>query len=79
MIRALFAGLTATIAFSGMSVAPAFSQEESDQRLGTAVFWSCIVLHSRRHATRPRNGGSTAACATSTRSGTGSRAAFSKT
>jgi tetratricopeptide (TPR) repeat protein len=45
MIRALFAGLTATIAFSGMSVAPAFSQEESDQRLGTAVFWSCIVLH----------------------------------
>jgi tetratricopeptide (TPR) repeat protein len=49
MIRALFAGLTATIAFSGMSLAPAFSQEESDQRLGTVHFpTSCNETAQRR-------------------------------
>jgi tetratricopeptide (TPR) repeat protein len=49
MIRASFAGLTAIIAFSRMSVAPVFSQQESDQRLGTVHFpTSCNETAQRR-------------------------------
>jgi hypothetical protein len=48
MIRALFAGLTAVTALSGVSMLPAFSQE-SDQRLGTVHFpVSCNGVAQRR-------------------------------
>ena len=49
MIRTLFAGLTAVTALAGTSVAPAFSQEQSDQRLGTVHFaTSCNEIAQRR-------------------------------
>jgi len=49
MIRALFAGLTAVAALSGISVAPAFSQEENNQRLGVVHFpTSCNETAQRR-------------------------------
>jgi tetratricopeptide (TPR) repeat protein len=49
MIRALFAGLTAATALSGLSALPAFAQEESDQRLGTVHFpSSCNETAQRR-------------------------------
>ena len=49
MIRSLFAGLTAITALSGVSMLPAFSQEESDQRLGTVHFpTSCNEVAQRR-------------------------------
>src|SRR6516165_7556180 len=49
MIRALFAGLTAAATLSGVSMLPAFSQEESDQRLGTVHFpTSCNEVAQRR-------------------------------
>jgi hypothetical protein len=62
--------LTAVTALAGTSVAPAFSQEQSDQRLGTVHFaTSCNEIAQRRFDR---------GCDTSIRSGTGNPAAYSK-